>query len=367
MPETDRSRSARHRGGRLSRKGKVVAAAATVTVVAATALGYFTLFPKQAPAFVQKTLVSVGLADPNEVEPQATCPLTGDVVPSGRVPNRPALAVKVENAPEARPQAALNDADIVVEEPVEGGYTRFIAIFQCGNSERVGPIRSVRTTDADYLRQLGPTVFSYSGGAPTVTQELAGNDLVDVNYGVAADAYTHDPARSAPHDLYSTTKALRRAAGNQEGAPDALFAYSETWEGKSRRARTVHLPYSSVSDVVWTWRPAKHGWFRSHGEVPHMLEGGEQVSASNVVIQVVKVTDSGIVDAAGNPSPAVQLTGSGRAYVLRDGRVVVGRWERSGLGEVTTFVAKGGEEISLAPGRTWVQLLPSWVAVELSR
>ena len=365
MPETDRPRSARHRRGRLSRRGKVVAITASLALVAG--LGYFTLFPKQAPAFVQKTLVSVGLAEPDEVETPATCPLTGEVMVSRRVPDRPALAVKVENAPEARPQASLNDADVVVEEPVEGGYTRFIAIFQCGNSERVGPIRSVRTTDPDYLRQLGPTVFAFSGGNPRVMEQLAREDLVDVNTGVAPGAYTHDPTRSAPHDLYSTTKTLRKAAGKQRGAPDALFSYSETWEGRSRRADTVHLPYSSVSDVVWTWRPAKHAWFRSHGDVAHMLDGGEQVSASNVVIQVVEVTDSEIVDAAGNPSPNVQLTGSGRAYVLRDGRVVVGRWERSGMGEVTTFVAKGGEEISLAPGRTWVQLLPTWVAVEFSR
>jgi len=34
---------------------------------------------------------------------------------------------------------------------------------------------------------------------------------------------------------------------------------------------------------------------------------------------------------------------------------------------VTTFVAKDGTEIALAPGRTWVELLPSWVAVELDR
>jgi hypothetical protein len=364
MPGSDRPRSARHRRG-LSRRGKVVAVTASLALVGG--LAYFTLFPKQAPAFVQKTLVSVGLAEPNEVEIPATCPLTGEVVPSGRVPDRPALAVKVENAPEARPQASLNDADVVVEEPVEGGYTRFIAIFHCGNAERVGPIRSVRTTDPEYLRQLGLTVFAYSGGAPAVLQSLSGADLVDVNYGAATSAYTRDPSRSAPHDLYSNTKALRKAAGKQKGAPDALFTFSPTWEGKARRVTTAHLPYSLVSDVIWTWRPAKHEWFRSHGDVPHTLEDGDRVSATNVVIQVVKVTDSQIVDAAGNPSPDVRLTGSGRAYVLRDGRVVVGRWERSGLGEVTTFVTKGGEGISLAPGRTWIQLFPSWLPVELSR
>lgn len=367
MPGTDRPRSARHRRGRLSRRGKIVAATATVAVAVTATLGYFTLFPKQAPAFVQKTLVTVGLADPSEVEPRATCPLTGEVVASGRVPDRPALAIKVENAPEARPQAALNDADVVVEEPVEGGYTRFIAIFQCGGSDRVGPVRSGRTTDPDYLRQLGPAVFGYAGGVGAVKNEVPRVGLVDVNYINAAEAYTRDPARSSPHDLYTTTKALSRAAGSPKGAPAALFTYADEWDGKARRATLAHLPYSPVSDVVWSWRPAKHAWFRSHGDVPHMLEGDEQVSASNVVIQVVEVTQSGITDAAGNYSPNVALTGSGKAFVLRDGKVVVGRWERPSLKDPTTFLTRDGEEIALAPGRTWVQLLPSTVSLELER
>ena len=85
------------------------------------------------------------------------------------------------------------------------------------------------------------------------------------------------------------------------------------------------------------------------------------------MIQVLSVTDSDFLDSAGNPSPEVELTGSGKAYVLRDGSVIRGRWERDSLKDVTTFVTNDGTEIELAPGRTWVELLPSWVAVELTR
>jgi hypothetical protein len=129
----------------------------------------------------------------------------------------------------------------------------------------------------------------------------------------------------------------------------------------------VNLPYSSVSDVWWRWDRGERVWLRSHGDTPHVLEGGEQVSARSVVIQVVRVTDSDIIDPAGNPSPEVELTGSGRAYVLRGGKVIVGRWERTTLDAVTRFRTQDGTEITLAPGRTWVQLLPSWVEVGLER
>ena len=351
----------------MTRRGKLVAAGATVAVVAAGALGYFALFPQQAPAFVRDTLQKVGLADDGAGAPDATCPLTGEPVPGSEVPDRPALAVKIENAPEARPQAALNDADVVVEEPVEGGYTRFIAVFQCADSDRVGPVRSGRTTDPDYLRQLGPAVFGYAGGRNVVKLEVPKVGLVDVNYIIAADAYTRDESRAAPHNLYTTTHALWRAGTSKDGAPDPLFTYADTWDGAAKRIRSVHLPYSGVSDVYWHWNGAKGAWLRSHGDVPHVLEGNERVSATNVVVQVVTVTDSDFLDSAGNPSPEVDLTGSGKAYVLRDGTVIRGRWERESLHDVTTFVTKDGTEIALAPGRTWVELVPSWVPVGLER
>jgi Protein of unknown function (DUF3048) C-terminal domain/Protein of unknown function (DUF3048) N-terminal domain len=240
-------------------------------------------------------------------------------------------------------------------------------VFQCGDSDRVGPVRSGRTTDPDYLRQLGPAVFGYAGGRDVVKREVPKVGLVDVNYIVAADAYTRDESRAAPHNLYTTTGALWRAGRSKEGAPDPLFTYAETWDGAAKRIRSVHLPYSGVSDVYWHWNGGKGAWLRSHGDVPHVLEGNERVSATNVVVQVVSVTDSDFLDSAGNPSPEVDLTGSGKAYVLRDGEVIRGRWERASLHDVTMFVTKDGTEIALAPGRTWVELLPSRVPVELER
>ena len=367
MPASPRPRLSRRRRATLSRRGKIGAAGATVAVAATGALGYFALFPQQAPAFVRSTLQTVGIVGPEAGPPVPTCPLTGEEVPGGKVPARPALAIKVENHPDARPQAALNDADIVVEEPVEGGYTRFIAIFQCHDADRVGPVRSGRTTDPDYLRQLGPAVFGYAGGVNVVKKEVPAVGLVDVNYIIAADQYTRDPSRDAPHNLYTTTADLWRAAHAKSGAPAPLFSYTPSWDGPARKVSAVHLPYSWVSDVYWTWDREQRVWLRSHGDEPHMLEDGDQVSARSVVVQVVRVTDSDIIDPAGNPSPEVTLTGSGKAYVFRGGKVVVGRWERPTLDDVTRFVTKDGTEMTLAPGRAWVELLPSWVDVELIR
>ncbi len=316
-----------------------------------------------APAVIQRAVEGVVGVD----APPPTCPLTGLRAPGGEVPRRPALAVKVENLPEARPQAGLAQADVVYEEPVEGGITRFIVVFHCRGAPRVGPVRSARTTDPDVLVPFRRPVLAYAGGARRVLRAVAASPLVSLSYTEAADAYWRDPDRTAPHDLYASTRRLWRAAGRRGGEPGPVFSFAEELTLPSRRARRVHLPFSSLADVVWTWNRPAGRWLRSHGDVPHTLEGGERVAATNVVVQVVRVTSGAVIDPAGNPSPEVRLVGRGRAYVFRDGRVVVGRWVRQDLAEPTRFLTSSGEEIPLAPGVTWVELLPSTVGVEVSR
>jgi hypothetical protein len=348
----------------LTRRGKVAAAAATVAILAVAAVGYFAVFPNRAPAFVQGAMSRVGLAEP---PPPPSCPLTGQPAPHGRVPDRPALAIKVENLPEARPQAGLDRADVVYEEPVEGGITRFIVVYHCHDAGRVGPVRSGRTTDPKVLVQFGRPVMGYAGGQAPVVRAIDRAGMIDMNYNIAISAYIRDDSRAAPHNLYTSTRALWKAAKAKEGAPAPVFAYDPELAGPSRKARTVHLPFSSYSDVFWKWSRTQAAWLRSHGTVPHLLEDGSQVQAVNVVVMQVQVRSGPIVDAAGNHSPEVELTGSGKAYVFRDGRMIVGRWERPTLKDVTTFVTKAGAEIALAPGITWVELLPDTLQVQAQR
>jgi hypothetical protein len=348
----------------LTRRGKTAAAASTVAVLALVGVGYFAIFPNRAPAFVQDAMSRVGLAEP---PPSPSCPLTGQPARHGQVPDRPALAIKVENLPDARPQAGLDRADVVYEEPVEGGITRFIAVYQCHDAGRVGPVRSGRTTDPKILVQFGRPVMGYAGGQGPVVRAIDRAGVIDMNYDIAISAYTRDDSRPAPHNLYTSTRSLWKAAKATEGAPTPVFSYDPEVAGPSRKARAVHLPFSSYSDVYWTWSRTQAAWLRSHGTVPHVLEDGTQVRAANVVVMQVQVTSGPIVDAAGNHSPEVELTGSGKAYVFRDGRMVIGRWERAALKDVTTFVTKAGEEIALAPGVTWVELLPSTIRVQAQR
>jgi hypothetical protein len=353
-----------------TRRGKIAVTAGTVVVLSGVGVGALAL-TGHAPTPIQRAFDEVTGTDHTDTPPPV-CPLTGVEAPGGKIPLRPALAIKVENAPEARPQTGLNKADVVFEEPVEGGLTRFIAVYQCGDANSVGPVRSARMEDADVLIQLGRPVMGFAGGASPVKKAIARSGIVDVNYIEAPGAYTREATRVAPHNLYTTTAALWKAgvkvSKTHADAPSSLFGYADEIAGKSTKVGQIHLPFSgSYADVYWRWSAKDGAWLRAHGTEPHMLTDGGQVAAANVVVMQVKVGTSEIVDAAGNHSPSVDLTGKGKAYIFRNGRMIAGRWERPTLQDLTTFVTKSGDEIALAPGATWVELLPNAIAVETAK
>ena len=306
-------------------------------------------------------------SSPSPSPPPTICPLSGKKAAGGRVPDRPALAVKVENVPAARPQTGLSWADIVYEEPVEAGITRFIAVYQCQDASRIEPVRSGRLTDPDILRQFGRPIFSYAGGVQQVYQKVAAAHLHDVNFnkpGAMDHVYFRDPARLAPHNLWTSTRGLYKFAHVHDGMPTPVFTYSRK-RLHGQKISGIHLPFSSDSDVYWRWDSSKKVWLRFHGTEPHLLSDGTQVSATNVVVQEVKVYMTNIHDVNGVPSPEVVATGTGKAYVLRGGRVVQGTWKRPSLADITKFYDRSGNQIPLAPGTTWVELLPNTISVTL--
>jgi hypothetical protein len=339
-----------------TRRGRLVLFGAAVLILAALIVGALALNGKGPAA---------GLGSLIHKRPPP-CPLTGQRAPDGTVPQRPALAIKVENLPESRPQTGLDDADIVYEEPVEAGITRFIVVYQCREAARVEPVRSARLEDPDVLKQFGHPLFGYAGGVPKVVAKVAKYGIHDVNFIKAASEYSRDPSRPAPHNLYTSTSLLWKLAPKNEKAPAPIFTYSKD-KPTGPSASVVHLLFSGYSDVYWRWDAKRKVYLRFHGTVPHMLSDGKQVEAKNVVVQVVRVTLSQITDVNGVHSPYAHLIGSGKAYVFRNGRVVTGTWSRHSLGELTTFTDANGKEISLQPGNTWVELYPSTLPVSYSK
>jgi DUF3048 family protein len=346
----------------VTRRGRVLLGLVTALILAAGGVGVVMALGGDTGTGSQGSgRPSAGPSGSQASPPPPQCPLSG-VDPRGSVPVRPALAIKVENLPAARPQTGLSWADIVYEEPVEGGITRFIAVYQCQDASRVEPVRSGRLTDVNLLVQFGHPILGYSGGVPQVVNAFKDAGMIDVSFETARGgrAYHRDPNRAAPHNLFTSTNALYTAARGlyQPQAPDPVFTYSDETPAGAARVTKVHVPFSSSSDVFWKWSKSKKKWLRFHGTVPHVSSDGSQFSAKNVIVQVVQIKMTDIIDANGVRSPRVISVGTGKAYVFRNGRVIEGTWERHSASDITKFVDASGDEIPLTPGNTWIELLP---------
>jgi hypothetical protein len=289
-----------------------------------------------------------------------TCPLTGKPPTKNEKIGRVPLAVKIDNVGFARPQAGIDHADVVIEETVEGGLTRLMAIFQCDSASTVGPIRSARTSDADLLRLFNNgAVLGYSGSNTHVAATLAAHSGAALISWDRTPGYFHvDPSRPAVHDVMGSTDTLRRAgtAHNKKlQAPRPIFAF-----GKPKIAGTpakhAAITWSSSASAAWAWNG--RAWLRTQNGTADVLADGQRVKATNVVIMSIAVASTGLHDVLGNASPDDVVTGSGKVWVLRDGHVIRGTWSRPTSSTKLVFKDKHHRVLPLAPGNTWVELLP---------
>ena len=339
----------------LTTRGKALVAGGAVVAVLGGGMAALAL-SGNAPDSIQRALGSVpGVPDP--VEP---CPLTGETLPGDEAPpDRPVLAVKVENTPDAQPLAGLQGADIVYEEVVEGGITRFVALFHCDDANRIGPVRSIRSTDPAILAPFSEhPLLAFSGGSKGVRTIVEDAGMTTMDEDSASKAFTRDDARIVPHNLFTSTKPLWAKAvklAQGEPAPASPFTYDDEVLTPSKKVRSATVVFSGLATAEWRW--SKGHWVRYLEGSPMMLESGGPITADNIVIQVVKTTESDFQDVSGYPSPEVDLIGSGKVWVLRDGKLIVGKWERSDESGFTTFT-KSGDEIALKPGTTFVELAP---------
>jgi Protein of unknown function (DUF3048) N-terminal domain/Protein of unknown function (DUF3048) C-terminal domain len=299
------------------------------------------------------------------------CPLTGTPPPKGKVPQRPALAVKVENLAQARPQWGLDHTDIVFEEPVEGGITRFIAVFQCHNAPRIEPVRSGRLVDPDILEPLGKMLFAYSGAIQPVVDKVdgPGSLLEDVGADRFGNAYSRDADRLAPHNLETSTAALWSAGTSlhyPETPPPPLFFYGPLQPGGTP-VGSVHINFP-LDITSWTWDAKDAHWVRSYSDTGPAVQGDNvQLSADNVVIlHVVEYATPYVEDPTGAHENELTLTGTGPCWLFRNGVEFKCTWSRSRLANRTELIGPHGKRLTLTPGNTWEELVPVQSSIAVS-
>lgn len=296
-------------------------------------------------------------------QPPSVWPLRGTVDSGGEAARRP-IVVKVPNDPAARPQSGLANADLIWEIPVEGGLTRYAVVYHSMEAGSVGPVRSARLSDLQYVPML-EGILVHVGGSEPVLEKIraaaAKGEFVDVDEFTTASAFERLTTKQAPYNAYTSTAKAREAAKQNPkvSAPVPAFDFSSDAPKTGTQAASVTLPYAAASQrVTYTWSGS--AWTRVQaGAATKDAATNAEVAPVNVVIIKTDITEiPGTADVTGAPSLDFRSTGTGAVTVLRDGMRVDGTWKRSGAA-MFSFADSTGAAITLRPGLTWIHIVPT--------
>ena len=269
------------------------------------------------------------------------------------------LAVMINNAPAARPQSGLTEADVIYEVLAEGGITRLVAIFQSQNTDKaIGPIRSIRP----YLIDIGDSyegILVHAGGSPAAYGILQKEKKADMDeIGNAGSYFWRESSRKAPHNLYSSAQKLREGAdklGYSIETELPVMTFREPDEviiGEEASRIDVQFLLESYK-VTYEYDAESKLYKRFMNDEAHIdLNTNEQLQAANVM---VLGADHKVLDDVGRLS--VDLASGGDALLFQRGKVLEGKWIHK-ADDVIRFVVDN-EEIPMYPGTTYYNIVPN--------
>jgi hypothetical protein len=248
---------------------------------------------------------------------------------------------------------------LVYIEQVEGGLTRLAAVFSSKIPAVIGPVRSARISDIEILEQFGRVAFAYSGAQKKLLPVIAAANLENLGaQRQSREIYANDPLRNAPTAMMLQAQTLMQKVKEQQ-LPVAIsksigWKFADSFDtGTAIASAKVSWPANSY-DAIWSTTDKR--WLLSHSGVPNLAASGSHLGASTFVIQIVSITPSEYGDKFGGVTPFTATVGSGRGYILRDGKYIPAFWNRLNPDVGTTWRTTQGEEIPFAPGQIWIAL-----------
>ena len=283
--------------------------------------------------------------DTNEPNAQKTNP----IYKSGYVIKNPIIAI-IENFEQIREdQKGLERADVVYEALVEGGITRFLALFLDDKEGKVGPIRSARPYLIDWADEWTGALVHIGGSNAALAKLHDDESLINIfefeDYPVISRSDNNIPPHNAFGSLININKYL--VLSHKEKTIDMNYEFKD-FEDTSGDIRIVSLPFQDNDYAVkYVYDADDKHYARYNAEKKH----GE-IKPANIVVQFTKhetIDDIGRMD--------IDTKNGGKAWIFQNGRVVKGEWENNGMW--TKYVDSDGKTIKFNPGPIWIQVVPN--------
>lgn len=281
------------------------------------------------------------------------------------------IAVMIENAAfgGVRPQAGLSFAQVVYEIVVEGGITRFMAIYAGEMPEVIGPVRSARPTYLEFASEYD-ALYAHAGGSPDALQAIDGLAIKSLSALVEDSRFFYrDGSKVAPHNLFTSSNLL--ALARRDKGLDTEIAEFDSWifkndtKPKTKPNTDLSLTVDFGSGPLYV---AQYNYTYKTNSYSRWTGGEEQIDAvtgkplviKNVIVQVVPAA----IPAGDDGRVNFNVTGEGKVYVARDGEIIEGTWKKADRTSRTLWYDSVGKEITLNRGATWIAILPETGTVD---
>lgn len=294
-------------------------------------------------------------------------PLSGILFEREQTENRP-VSIMLDNHPSARWQAGIFKAEVVYECEVEYPYTRYMAVFMCEAPEHIGPVRSARPYYLRYALEYD-SMYVHVGGSQEALGTIVDYNMADLDGLTSGEFWRYyKTGKEIPNNMYTAMENIRsaqsylkyRQSGDFEG-----FKFNEELAG-------LDSLYGDAVDcidlkIIYNKSYAVDYEYSSDGDYKRYVNGErqldeyyeEKINAANIIIQKV---NKEVVDNYGRIH--LNTVSDGTGYFITDGKCIDITWKKDSYRSKTMYLDSRGNEITLNPGQTWIQVISQDSSVE---
>ena len=283
--------------------------------------------------------------------------------------NKRIISCMISNERTAWPQAGLQEAYMIYECLIEGGETRFMALFKENAPKKIGPIRSSRHYFVNFIREHN-AIYAHFGWSPLAEKTIKQNGVNNINGIYDTYYYREGPGYNNAYSSISKVKEFAKQKGYKtESVNKSIYEYSidntylET--DSTKNANNISIKYSAMQNVAYKYNSAKKVYLRSMRGIPHIDKvTRKQLEVKNIV--VLYQTYYNLNDYVGSARQQLDQVGTGEGVYITNGRYVPVTWSKSSDSAKTIIKDKEGKEIVLNDGLTFMQIVPKTYKIKVT-
>ena len=274
------------------------------------------------------------------------------------------FAIMINNVSQARHlQSGLQDAYIIYEMIVEGGITRYMALFLDQNTERIGSIRSSRHYYLDYALE-NDAIYVHHGQSPQAQSDFGTLGVTRIVVDNSTTGWRDRTLNvSSEHTLFTSIAKLKKGIGSKRTVRnnDLLLKYSiDSLDlasiPDSQEANKVSINYSNIVTSSYEYDANEKVYKRFvNGKEHKDYVTKKQYTFKNIITyQVSNYTIAG--DDKGRQT--LNNVGSGTGYYISEGYAVPIKWSKSSRKAQTKYTLLDGTDLVVNDGNTFIQIQP---------